>query len=84
MCFIAVEVNQVRAAFMGEGLPEVWKGSWWDSNEHGIEFFDTGWTPLPAKEIRHYISSTGTNIDTHDHDHKTSKTDDNQGEGGEL
>jgi len=60
------------------------KGVWWDSYEHGVEFFDTGLTPLPAKEIRHYISSTPTNTDTHDHDHKTSNTDNNQGEGGEF
>ena len=60
------------------------KGVWWDSDEHGIELFDTVRTPLPAKEIRHYISSTPTNIDTHNHDHKTSNTDNNQGEGGEF
>ena len=59
------------------------KGVWWDSYEHGVEFFDTGLT-LPANEIRHYISSTPTNTDTHDHDHKTSNTDNNQGEGGEF
>jgi len=50
----------------------------------GMEFFDTGLTPLPAKEIRHYISSTPINIDTHDHDHKNSNTNNNQGEGGEF
>jgi len=36
------------------------------------------------RKIRHYISSTPTNVDTHDHDHKTSNTDNNQGEGGEF
>ena len=81
------------------------EGVWWESDEHGVEFFDTGssaaigpylhhfrstttievqiellhcWeeccekeTPLPAKEIRHYINGSVANIDIHDNQPST-------------
>ena len=81
------------------------EGVWWKSDEHGVEFFDSGcsaaigpylrhfrstatieiqaellhcWeeccekeTPLPAKEICHYINGSLVNIDMHDNQPST-------------